>query len=107
VAGGDRDEAVCGEDDGMADWWARLPMGATASEGEGRGLTSGDGALEVRGRERERERGVGRRWPRGRVSRAREGEAAAAWAGNGPAEGRRVSLFFIFQILFLFLHHFF
>jgi hypothetical protein len=38
--------------------------------------------------------------PRGRVSLAREGEATAEWVGNGPAGGRRVSLFSKFYFYF-------
>jgi hypothetical protein len=82
---------------------ASLPAGAVASEGEGEATdewgrrVSGAWARARSGPE------VGRG---GRESRAREGEATVAWAGNDPARGeRKVSLFlFIFQILFLFLH---
>jgi hypothetical protein len=38
--------------------------------------------------------------PRGRVSRAREGEAAAAWAGNGPAGGEGFLFFSKFYFYF-------
>jgi hypothetical protein len=81
---------------------ASLPAGAVASKGEGRGLTSGDGMPVVRGLER----GVGQRWAEGGESQAREGEAAAAWARNGPARGREGFLFFFLfsKFYFYFLH---
>jgi hypothetical protein len=64
---------------------ASLPVGAVASEGEGAGLTSGDGASAVCGRER----GVGRGRGRG--------------LDSAELGGKRVSLFlFIFQFLYPF-----
>jgi hypothetical protein len=74
VAGGDRDEAVRGEDDGAADRWGQSARGAVTSEGEGAGLTSGDGVSAARARARSGPVGG----LRGRESRAREGRAAAA-----------------------------
>jgi hypothetical protein len=35
VVGGDRGEAVRGEDNRVADWWGSLPAGAVVSEGKG------------------------------------------------------------------------
>jgi hypothetical protein len=44
VVGGDRDEAVRDEDDGVADWWGQPASGSGREWGEGlRRLTSGDG----------------------------------------------------------------
>jgi hypothetical protein len=80
-------------------------VGAIASEGEGAGLTSGDGTSMVRGRER----GVGRRWAEGEgVASARVGSGRGGGLETAQLGGERVSLFlFIFQILFIFLHPFF
>jgi hypothetical protein len=37
VVGGDRDEAVCGEDDGVANWWGQPGSGSGRERGEGGG----------------------------------------------------------------------
>jgi hypothetical protein len=106
VAGGDRGEAIRGEDDGVADRWGQ------PASGSGRERGRGDGATDEWGRRVSGAQARARSGPevgRGGGSRERErGKRPWAWAGNGPARGGRVSLFlFIFQILFLFLHPFF
>jgi hypothetical protein len=60
----------------------------------------------VRGRERER--GVGRRWAEGEgVASARGGSGRGRWLETTQLGGEKGFSFFIFQILFLFLHPFF
>jgi hypothetical protein len=102
VAGGDHDEAVRGEDDGVTDSWGQSTSGSDREQGRGGGAdewgrrVSGAQARARSGPEmgrgggcHERERG---KRPRGGLETAQLG-------------GERVSLFlFIFQILFLFLH---
>jgi hypothetical protein len=62
------------------------------------------GSVRQRGRERESvgragaRAGAGRKWAEGRESRARGGEAAAAWAGFSPARGEGFSFSFYFLI---------
>jgi hypothetical protein len=104
VAGGDRDEAVRGEDDEVTDWWGQSASGSDREQGRGGGAdewgrcVSGARARALSGPKmgrgggcHERERG---KRPRGGLETAQLG-------------GERVPLFlFLFQILFLFLHPF-
>jgi hypothetical protein len=81
---------------------ARLPVGAVTSEGEGRGLTSGDGASEVSGRER----GVGRRWAEGEGVASARGGGGRGVGWKRPSRGEKGFSFFpnsisIFASLFL------
>jgi hypothetical protein len=105
VVGGDRDEAVRDEDDGVADWWGQPASGSGREWGEGlRRLTSGDGVSV--GAVACVEWAIGGRRGGGR-ERGRE-KAAAGVGWNRPNYGeRKVSPFlFIFQFLFLFLYPF-
>jgi hypothetical protein len=68
VAGGDRDEAVCGEDDGMADWWG--PPASGSGHERGRGAGTDEWGRRVRG-ERARARS-GPKMGRGGGCRERE-----------------------------------
>jgi hypothetical protein len=85
---------------------ASLPGGAVASEGEGEATVEwGRHVSGARARARARS---GPEVGRGGGSRKRErGKRPRALAGNDPARGEKGFSFFIFQILFLFLHPFF
>jgi hypothetical protein len=83
VAGGDRDEAVRGEDDGVTNWWGQSASGSDHEQGRGGGADewgrriSGARARARSGPEmgrgggcHERERG---KWPRGGLETAQLG----------------------------------
>jgi hypothetical protein len=104
VAGGDRGEAVRGEDDEVTNWWGQSAGGSDRERGRGSGADEwGQRVSGARARARS-----GPEMGRGGGCRERErGTRPRGWARNDPARGGRVSLFlFIFQILFLFLHPF-
>jgi hypothetical protein len=110
VAGGDRAEAVRGEEDSVPDWRGRLVSDARARESEGEcGWRVGSGSSE---RERESSRGGLARARKQAGGGPRGGEVASAgrerprvWAGNRSNQGGRFLLFLIsyFHFLFLFL----
>jgi hypothetical protein len=74
-------------------------VGAIASEGEGAGLTSGDGTSMVRGRER----GVGRRWAEGEgVASARGGSGRGGGLETAQLGGKGFLFFFLFSKFYLY-----
>jgi hypothetical protein len=110
MAEGDRDGPYAGrgkKDDEVADSWGRSASGSErarerAAGGWGRFVSERERAQGGLARARE-QAGNG---PRG-GSRGREGgEAAAAWAGFGPARGEGFSFSFYFLILYPFLYLF-
>jgi hypothetical protein len=103
MAGGDRDGPYAGrgkKDDELADSWGRSASGSErarerAAGGWGRFISEGE--KESAGRAGAHA-GAGRKWAEGRESRARGGDAAAAWAGFSPARGEGFSFSFYFLI---------
>jgi hypothetical protein len=102
VVGGDRDEAVRDEDDGVADWWGQPASGSGREWGEGlRRLTSGDGVSV--GAVACVEWAIGGR--RGGVASAEGRKRPRAWAGIGPTTGReRFLLFFLFSNFYFYFY---
>jgi hypothetical protein len=102
VVGGDRDEAVRDEDDGVADWWGQPASGSGREWGERlRRLTSGDGVSV--GAVACVEWAIGGR--RGGVASAEGRKRPRAWAGIGPARGReRFLLFFLFSNFYFYFY---
>jgi hypothetical protein len=84
MAGGDRDEAVRGEDDGVADWWGQPARGSGRERGRGGGdCRVGTTCQWCAGASTSAEWAGG--GPRGRESQAREGEAAAGVGWKRPS----------------------
>jgi hypothetical protein len=115
VAGGDRAEAVRGEEDRVADWRGQLVSDARAQESEGEcgwrvGSGSSERERELAGQAGARE-GAGRRWAErgggGRERGEREAMGEAVGMGRESAQpGGKVSPFLLisyFHFLFLFL----